>query len=270
MVPRHILMTADAVGGVWTYSLDLARELTKYGVRTTLATMGPRPSEQPTAEALSIPGLRLLASDYKLEWMDSPWADVDAAGFWLLALCQNLKADLVHLNGYAHGSVAWPVPSVVVGHSCVYSWWQAVHGTPPPDAAWSDYRSRVSAGLRGASAAVAVSAATAADLKLHYGFDGARTIPNGRDTQKYCAAESKEPMVLTCGRIWDAAKNVQVLELAAQHTAWPIYAAGSTSHPSGGEVAPQHLRSLGLLAPNELRDWYARAAVYAVQHGLVA
>jgi len=37
-------MTADAVGGVWDYSLQLAGELSARGVAATIATMGPLPS----------------------------------------------------------------------------------------------------------------------------------------------------------------------------------------------------------------------------------
>ncbi len=43
--PLKILMTADAVGGVWRYSLDLIDGLAKHGVSVLLASMGPRPSE---------------------------------------------------------------------------------------------------------------------------------------------------------------------------------------------------------------------------------
>ena len=38
-----LLLTTDAVGGVWTYSLDLARALAPHGVETVLAVMGPVP-----------------------------------------------------------------------------------------------------------------------------------------------------------------------------------------------------------------------------------
>src|SRR6476660_6775820 len=38
--PEHILMTADTVGGVWTYAIELARELKSRGTHVSLATMG--------------------------------------------------------------------------------------------------------------------------------------------------------------------------------------------------------------------------------------
>ena len=43
MTPLRVLMTADAVGGVWTYALELTRALAAFQVRTTLVTMGPPP-----------------------------------------------------------------------------------------------------------------------------------------------------------------------------------------------------------------------------------
>ena len=43
---RTVLMTADSVGGVLTYAIELGRELTRREVRVALAVMGgplPRP-----------------------------------------------------------------------------------------------------------------------------------------------------------------------------------------------------------------------------------
>ena len=53
--PLRLLMTADAVGGVWTYALDLAGALAAHGVETTLAVLGPAPSAQALSQALAIP-----------------------------------------------------------------------------------------------------------------------------------------------------------------------------------------------------------------------
>src|SRR4051812_23070336 len=80
----RVLMTADAVGGVWTYALDLAQALTSRGISTTLATLGPRPREDQVQAACAIDRLTLVTSEFKLEWTDDPWEDVAAAGRWLL------------------------------------------------------------------------------------------------------------------------------------------------------------------------------------------
>src|SRR4029450_5820537 len=43
---RRILMTADTVGGVWTYALELAQALQSYAIDVVLATMGAPLNEQ--------------------------------------------------------------------------------------------------------------------------------------------------------------------------------------------------------------------------------
>src|ERR1041385_7581356 len=132
--PTRILMTADTVGGVWTYALELTRALQPFGVEVLLAVMGPSLSAAQTNDARSIPNLNLFKSNYKLEWMPDCWSDVKHAGDWLLHLENRLQPDLVHLNGYAHANLPWHSPTLVAGHSCVYSWWQAVkHDTPPAE-----------------------------------------------------------------------------------------------------------------------------------------
>src|SRR4051812_7211684 len=122
----RILMTTDTIGGVWTYSLELARALQPAGIQIILATMGQLPSEDQYAEARAVPNIQLQESKFKLEWMPNPWEDVQRAGEWLLELEQQFQPELIHLNGYAHASLPWRAPVLVVGHSCVLSWWAAV------------------------------------------------------------------------------------------------------------------------------------------------
>ena len=76
----RILMTADTVGGVWTYALELTRALEPQGIQVDLATMGGPLSPSQRANAARIPNLALHESDCKLEWMDEPWAGVARAG----------------------------------------------------------------------------------------------------------------------------------------------------------------------------------------------
>src|SRR2546423_13906068 len=138
-------MTADAVGGVWTYAVDLARALTARDVAVTLAVIG-RTSE---AQRRSARGLDLVEREFKLEWMDDPWDDVRASGEWLLEVCGRLRPDAVHLNGYAHAALPWPVPVLVAGHSCVVGWYHAVRGERLPPR-FDRYRQEGSPGLRAA------------------------------------------------------------------------------------------------------------------------
>jgi glycosyltransferase involved in cell wall biosynthesis len=261
MRPSHILMTADTVGGVWTYSLELARALNiSCGTRTSLATMGAPLTPDQRRQAGEIPGLRIHESEYKLEWMQDPWSDIEAATAWLLRLQDRVRPDLVHINGYAHAVVDWAVPCVVAAHSCVYSWWNAVHGADPPPS-WSLYRRVVTAGLRNADAVVAVSETMASALSLHYGISEANVVYNGRPASGFEPAR-KEEFVLACGRLWDEAKNLAVLDEAAEQVAWPVYIAGESAHPDGGSADLHAARLLGRLEPHELQPWIARAAIF--------
>src|SRR3954465_616790 len=116
-IPQRVMMTADTVGGVWTYAMELIRGYARYDIDVTLATMGAEPTRSQAVEAAQLPNLDLVSSRYKLEWMDDPWQDLLDAGEWLLDLHQRVRPDLVHLNGYTHGNLPWSAPCVVAGHS---------------------------------------------------------------------------------------------------------------------------------------------------------
>ncbi|HYP18968.1 MAG TPA: glycosyltransferase family 4 protein [Chloroflexia bacterium] len=258
-----VLMTADSIGGVWNYSLQLANALTPYDVEVHLATMGAPLTLAQRTEALAIPNLTLYESAYKLEWMEDPWADVAAAGEWLLGLERGLQPDLAHLNGYAHGALAWHAPVLVVGHSCSLSWWEAVHGEPAPPA-WDRYRAEVRRGLQSAHMVAAPSRAMLDSLERHYGpLPNPTVIYNGRDASLFAPA-TKEPFVLTVGRLWDEGKNVAAVRDAATGLAWPVYVAGEDKHPQGGHVSLGDLQPVGRLSSRELAGWYGRASIYAL------
>ena len=53
-------MTADTVGGVWTYALELARALEPHGVEIALATMGRPLSASQWQEARAVGSLQVF------------------------------------------------------------------------------------------------------------------------------------------------------------------------------------------------------------------
>lgn len=262
-VVRSVLMSTDAVGGVWQHSLELARALQRVGVRTDLACLGPAPSAAQRQDAAVIDGLGLHVGSYRLEWMESPWDDVDAAGRWLLSLEARLRPDIVHLNQMGFGSLDFAAPVLVAAHSCVCSWWQAVHGVPAPPE-WETYRQRVRAGLAGADAIAAPSHAMRDALCLHHGTEPARVraIPNGRDPLFFAPASQKAPRILCAGRLWDPAKNLGVLEAVAPDLPWPIHAAGALLPPGGATRQPAGIAALGALDARGLAQEMAAAAIF--------
>ncbi|HKO46412.1 MAG TPA: glycosyltransferase [Polyangiaceae bacterium] len=221
----RVLMTTDAVGGVFSYAMNLTRELCRRGAEVVLACMGPEPRRDQHAEVNAVPGLRLEHAPYSLEWMDEPWADVERAGDWLLGIARELGAQLVHLNGYCHATLPWGAPTVVVAHSCIASWWQAVLGTDVPKR-HQGYLERVNTGLRHASAVVAPSAAMLKSLRRAHGYTGpASVIFNGISSAEYFR-RPKHPFYLAAGRLWDRAKNIELIMSAAAELPWPVRVVG--------------------------------------------
>jgi len=255
----RVLMTADTVGGVWTYVLELMRAL-QGQVDFALATMGAPLTQDQHEEAAILSNLTLCESSYQLEWMDSPWRDVKQAGDWLLQLERDFAPDVIHLNGYVHGSLAWQAPSLIVGHSCVLSWWQAVKGECAPSI-YDYYRERVRDGLQSASLVVAPTQAMLSALEQHYGpLPHSVVIPNGRSADRFHVG-AKESFVLAAGRLWDEGKNILTLAKAAPHIPWQVVIAGDSTHPDGRQVHFKNMHALGSLSPSKLANWMSRAPI---------
>ncbi|HEY0790053.1 MAG TPA: glycosyltransferase family 4 protein [Chthoniobacterales bacterium] len=264
MLSTKILMTADAVGGVWTYALDLCHGLTAQGAEIALVTFGDPASPDQRAEVRTLPGVTFVETDFKLEWMDDPWPEVDAAGTFLQRFAGGWCPDLVHLNGYAHAALDWPVPVAVVAHSCVYTWWQAVHGRWPPDDAYAEYGRRVHAGLERADAVAAPTAAMLQGLAGAYGWRRPGVvIPNG-GRPLHGSSRCKQPHIAAAGRIWDVAKGIATLERIAPRLRWPVHVAGD--HAGGAASARpsvENLRWAGRLSRAAVGPFLAESAIFA-------
>jgi len=257
----RLLMTADTLGGVWTYAMEMARALHPH-CEIVLAAMGApaTPEQRLQAEAA---GVRLFNHPFRLEWMEDPWPDVRGAATWLLDLERRFQPDLVHLNNFAHAILPWHCPVVVVGHSCVCSWWEAVHGEPAPES-WNQYRASVRAGLAAAAMIVAPTAAMLRALERHHGpFRDARVVYNGIENRRE-PMEEKQPFVLCAGRLWDEGKNVAALAEAAPGLAWPVCVAGDARSPDGYETEIANVTFLGRLSHENLARRMRRAAIYAL------
>lgn len=263
---KKVLMTADTVGGVWNYALDLIRAFESERIQVLLATMGRTLSAEQWEQVQALENVEVAESNYRLEWMDDPWADVSAAGEWLLALEREFAPDVVHLNGYSHGNLPWIAPKVVVAHSCVLSWWQAVKGGTAPDA-WQRYRDAVAAGLQAAELVIAPSGAMLGSLQEHYGaLRRTRVISNGRQLDLFQPAE-KQNFILSAGRLWDEAKNVRAVCACSLDLPWPVCLAGETELPRSGLtqfLAPRgNVRMLGHLDGHAMAEHLGKASIFA-------
>src|SRR5690606_33768392 len=117
------------------------------------------------------------------------------AGKWLLSLENRFSPDVIHLNGFVHADLPWRAPTVVVGHSCVLSWWKAVKYEKAP-AVWDTYKKLGSRGLQRADLIVAPTSAMLRSLEENYRYlQNTRTIANARDPELFRVGQ-KEDFVL--------------------------------------------------------------------------
>ncbi len=258
-------MTADCVGGVWTYAMTLCRALRERRVDVTLAVTGGEISQEQRAEAEAVADLR--HKPFKCEWMQPPLADVAAAGEWLEQLAAETSPDVIHLNDFAHGSRGFGgVRKVVVAHSDVVSWFAHVRHAEP-DATWDAYRHAVATGLAGADAVVALTGHGADDLACRYAYAGRlEVIANAVEPDEFISS-GREPFILAAGRLWDEAKGLAALADAASGCKWPVMLAGDAGHPDGGTASYRNVELLGPLPHDELRKLMRRAGLFvAVPH----
>jgi glycogen synthase len=256
-----VLMTADTVGGVFTYALDLVTGLAEAGDEVLLVTFGRRASVEQRRRIAAAGVADWHESELALEWMDDPWSDLDSAGELLLEIEAEERPDVVHLNAYGHGALDWRAPVVVAAHSCVLSWWEAVHGVAPPSA-WDRYRRWVRDGLIAADAVVAPSRAMLDAVERHYGRLSApgALIPNGSAVPLAPADVVKQPFALAAGRLWDAGKNLALVvgaSVGLPPGSVRVAGEGGDGAEAGG------LEMLGPLSARSLARQRRQAAVFA-------
>jgi glycosyltransferase involved in cell wall biosynthesis len=101
------------------------------------------------------------------------------------------------------------------------------------------------------------------DLERPYGrLDSAtKVIPNGVDSTAF-PPSPKATVVMAAGRIWDAAKNLAVLDAIAPDLLWPVEIAGEVEHPEGGAARYSNVRLLGRLSPTEMTRCLGCAAIF--------
>ncbi len=261
----RILMTADTVGGVFTYAVELIRALERHGVHTALDTFGRTLTRGQRAQLTRCRSLDVYESSFPLEWMPNRWDELEASTGWLREVVAQAAPDCIHFNHFAHAALPWNMPVLLVAHSCVWSWWRAVHRrTPGPEL--ERYYACVKAAIHAADRVVTPSADMLASVSRNYGLPtGARVIPNGIDLEAF-AARPKLPFVLAAGRLWDEAKNLQALEHIGSSLPWPVYVAGEAVEPRSPALGGKRVlncRPLGPLDRPTLARCLGRASIYA-------
>jgi len=266
----HVLITADTVGGVWTYVRELVSGLARRGVRVTLISFGNIPTADQSAWLDGLPEVDFRATAFRLEWMQDSESDLELSAKYVDQVVSEVKPELLHLNQYFYGSLACDVPRLVVAHSDVVSWWHAVHGHEPPESKWlSWYREIVSRGLHRADALVAPSRWMLDAITRHYHRPAnGYVVHNGRSPCLFNPYVPKDDCVVSVGRLWDCGKQVSLL---AEHK-MPVktYIVGSKVHPDAAyraglrgasDGSPVHFK--GPQSESQLSLLFARSTIYA-------
>jgi glycogen synthase len=209
----HILVTADTLGGVWTYTRELVTGLVRRGDRVTLVRFGDIPTAAQTRWMDGLANLDYRPTAFKLEWMLDSEADMEASSQYLQAIIDETRPDLLHFSQYYYGAISCDIPRVVVAHSDVVSWWMSVHRQLPPETEWLHwYRRIVTRGLHEATTVVAPSRWMLEQIELYYGkLRSGAVIHNGRTPALFNPYIGKQETTVTLGRLWDSGKNVSLL-----------------------------------------------------------
>lgn len=256
----RLLLVTDAVGGVWVYSLELARALRPLGIEPVIAVMGPSATPRQREEAGD---LRLIDTGLPLDWFDTSPAEIRRAGEMIAKLANRENADLVQTSSAALlAGGAFDQPCVAVQHSCVASWWAAVRGGPLPyDFEWR--RDLVERGLDRAAIIVAPSAAFAAETARLYDV---RTpviaVHNGRHPL-VSTSVTRANFAFTASRLWDEGKNAATLDAAAAKLSVPFQAAGPTYGPNGASISLGNVQALGELSSARMAGLLAAEPIFA-------
>lgn len=260
----RILLTTDLIGGVWRYTVTLARELAERGHSLAVAVLG-QPTERHAAELP--PGVEFVSQDLRLEWMPDSRSDLERGTEWVSAFARRWGADLVHLNHYAYAVGDFGAPVLVVAHSDIRSWYADVRGIEAP-AGWDTYTAVVRAGLRAADAVVAPTAYQSGRLAQHYGRTAARVIHNGIRMPGPLVDErrpSERPLLLVAGRAWDEAKGVSLLDDALEalgDDAPSVHLVGPLDGPGGEHIRVRHLVAHGEVAGDAMSRFYQNTSIY--------
>jgi glycogen synthase len=264
----HVLITADTVGGVWTYTRELVCGLLDRGHEVTLVSFG----KMPTAAQSSWLVRRKLnyhPTVFPLEWMQHAEDGIIESARHLARIVDQSRPDILHLSQFCYGALAVGIPKVVVAHSDVLSWWNAVHGETPASTPWLEWYSQLVAhGIACADVVVAPSHWMLQTLKTHYDVSApCQVIHNGRSPHLFLSSTDKTDCVLSVGRVWDEAKQIKLL--LAREQCVPVGIAGSPEHPDKRVPDPSATQSgsrctfWGEQDESHLADLYAKASTYA-------
>ena len=264
----RILITTDAVGGVWTFAKQLTLELLQRGCHVSLVSIGRLPSERQMNSLNAQTArwgtqFRFTASEAPLEWMTENRGAYSHAEPLLLREVEDFRTDLLVSSQYCFGALPFDGPKIVVAHSDVLSWAKACRGVDLPPSPWLDqYSGLVADGLAQADAVVAPTHWMLHALEEHFHVPAElHVIHNGRSVTRSPLNSERRLQAVAAGRFWDEGKNLQLL--ANVKLNFPLLVAGDTG-PASSQIPAKigDATFLGPLDENDVLSLFRQSAIY--------
>ena len=263
----RVLMTTDTVGGVWTFSKELVRQLLAAGNEVALVSFGREASREQHAWCLRTRqqhgGAFLFeASSAPLEWMNDNEGAYELGERVLLDLARRFRPDLLHSSQYCFGRLPVSIPRIITAHSDVLSWADACQPAGLEDGAWLDrYCELVQEGLDGADGVVSPTAWMIEALQEHFTIScPVRIVYNGRTVPRAAQPPDRLLRAISVGRMWDEAKGLTTLTRVK--APMPVMIAGEESFDRAAAPARARLQALGVLDENALFAAFRSSSIY--------
>jgi glycogen synthase len=267
----RLLMTTDTVGGVWTFTSELTKQLLQHGHAVHLVSFGRTPSPDQSALQEDLRGgfpetFAFTSSEIPLEWMqDNENAHTQGERLLQEILRNSPKHDLLVSNQFCFGRLSTSIPRIVVAHSDVLSWARACKPSALEPTPWlNQYTSIVQSGLLDAAAVVTPTSWMGQALMRNFFMPrNYVVIPNGVDA---AASSDLQParilQAITAGRLWDEAKGLDTLR--DLQSPIPLLVAGDNTLDSlnTAQAFPEHLINLGPLSRADLHGRFRQSAIY--------
>jgi glycogen(starch) synthase len=263
----RVLLTTDTVGGVWTFTRELATGLLARGHAVALVSFGREPSPTQATWAESIQDwycdrFRYVASTAPLEWMTDNHTAYSAGKGLLLDYFESFAPDIFHTSQFCFGALPLSVPKLITAHSDVLSWAAACRPTGLESSTWlTQYVALVQEGLHEADAVAAPTRWMLNALKRNFNISCPRhAILNGRTLAGHHVEEPRAMQAVSVGRFWDEAKNLSLL--TEVESPMPIVIAGEQQQDASSTPHLGRVRTLGVLDQEALSTVLRTSTVY--------
>ncbi|HAR63289.1 MAG: hypothetical protein DKM50_00665 [Candidatus Margulisiibacteriota bacterium] len=261
---KRILMTGEITSTIWTYMMELIKALDEYNIEVVLAAMGGLLPDEQKEEIKKLANIKVYESNFKLEWMEKPWKDLEKAGKWLLMLEKLTKPDIIHCNSYVYGALPWHNPVVLVGHPYVLHQ-LALQADVTKE--HEKYYQHVQSSLDKAASIVVPTKQLLFMLEKKFGqLSRARIIRYSRNPSLFPLGK-KNPFIFSSEETWNDIPSIETLNNIAPSLNWPIYIAKNSDVPGEKPNPYRNLLILDRLSSKLARSWLTSAAIYVLPSG---